>query len=208
MNQPDAPRLKFWQRILQRSSSKPEAQVQISNREHTLRDGVAIVFLSCICLLAILQRMEILAITTIIFIGVIAYKTRVRRAMDIGFELFRRTRVAKVGDVEFTVEQTLKDYSRLLDQQAEWMRVILSDLTSEQISLLIAVYKAGRYEARDKDSLRALRARGLLFHNAPSMTASTEVWLSELGKEIVASLLQASESKSVTSTSQTLIEAE
>ena len=148
--------------------------------------------------------MEFLAITTMVLLAAVIYKWRARRAMDIGYELLRKARTAKVGDFEFTIEQKLKDYSRLLGQQAEWIRIILSEMTTEQISLLLAIYRAERHEARDKDALRALRARGLLHHNAPTMNASTEVWLSELGKEVASHLLQPKSQQDVILAFQTL----
>lgn len=192
MSKQQQKKLGFWkgvgQRFRRRSPKKP---VQPQEPPlHTLKDALAIIILVFICLLAILQKMEFLAIATMVFLAAVIYKWRARQAMDIGYELLRKARTAKVGDFEFTIEQKLKDYSRLLGQQAKWIRIILSEMTAEQISLLLAIYRAERHEARDKDALRALRARGLLHHNAPTMGASTEVWLSELGKEVASHLLQ------------------
>jgi hypothetical protein len=192
MSEQQKGKLGFWKRVRQRfrrHSPKNPAQLQ-ETPLHTLKDALAIIILVFICLLAILQKMEFLAIATMVLLAAVIYKWRARQAMDIGYELLRKARTAKVGDFEFTIEQKLKDYSRLLGQQAEWIRIILSEMTAKQISLLLAIYRAERHEARDKDALRALRARGLLHHNAPTMGASTEVWLSELGKEVASHLLQ------------------
>lgn len=157
---------------------------------HKLKDALIAIILILICVFAIVQKMEFLAIASLVILAAVVYKHRSRQAMDIGYELLKKTQTAKVGDFEFTIEQKLKDYSRLLSKQAEWIRIILSEMTAEQISLLLAIYRAERYEARNKDTLRALRARALLHHNAPTMSASTEVWLSELGKEVASHLLE------------------
>ena len=103
-------------------------------------------------------------------------------------ELLGRAKIAKVGDVELTVEQKGKNYSELLTKQDEWVRVIISELTSEQIGTLIAIHKSGKANAQDKNLLRILRSHGFLLHNAPSMAESTEVWLSKLGNEIASRL--------------------
>ena len=183
---------RFWKRLWQRFRRRPSKKPVQSQEPplHTLKDAIAVIILVFICLLAILQKMEFLAIATMVLLAAVIYKWRARQAMDLVYELLRKAKTAKVGDFELTIEQKLKDYSRLLSQQAEWIRIILSEMTAEQISLLLAIYRAGRYEARSKDALRALRARGLLHHNALTMKASTEVWLSDLGKEVASHLLQ------------------
>lgn len=96
---------KVWQRFRRRSSKKP-----VQPREpplHTLKDALAVIILVFICLLAILQKMEFLAITTMVLLAAVIYKWRARQAMDIGYELLRKARAAKVGDFEFTIEQTI-----------------------------------------------------------------------------------------------------
>ncbi len=181
----------FWQRIFKRSASNPSKSQHkpgYFRRRAALRDGVAVVFLTIICFLAIFQKMEMLAITSMVFIGAVMFKERIVMFLTTSLELLGRAKIAKVGDLELTVEQNNKNYSELLTQQEEWVRVIISELTSEQIGTLIAIHKSGKTNARDKNLLRILRGRGLLLHNAPSMAESTEVWLSELGNEIASRL--------------------
>jgi hypothetical protein len=192
MNEQQQKRLGFGKRFKQsRRQKSPRKPTQLEEPPlHTLKDALVIIVLVFICVLSIFQEMEFLAIATMVTITAVVYKWRARQALDIGYELLRKARTAKVGDFEFTVEQKLKDYSRLLSQQTEWIKIILSEMTAKQISLLLAIYRAERYEARDKDALRALRARGLLHHDASTMGASTEVWLSKLGKEVASHLLE------------------
>jgi DNA integrity scanning protein DisA with diadenylate cyclase activity len=183
----------LWQRIFKRPPQQKIDRSAYHRRRAALRDGVAVVFLSFLCFLAIFQKMETLAITSMVFVGVIIFKHRVLMFITIILELLNKTKIAKVGDLELTVEQKEKDFSKTLKQQDEWVRVVLADLTSEQIGMLIVISKTGVYKikAREKDSLRILRAHGLVFHNAPTMTESTEVWLSEFGKEIAERLVSA-----------------
>ncbi len=187
MDQPQPPKLKIWQRLFRRP---PKVVKSKPYQYYRAKDIVAILIGLAICLLSIYQKMEILAIVSLIFAGAVIYKSRAQKVINLGFNIVQRARTAKVAGVEINVEEQAKDYSRLLDRQAEWIRTIVGDLTSEQIALLIAVYKAGRYPAVNKDALRVLREKGLLFHNAPSMGESNEVWLSDIGKEIASNLLK------------------
>jgi hypothetical protein len=118
---------RFWTRLWQRFRHRPPNK-PIQPQEpplHTLKDAIAVIILVFIWLLAVLQKMEFLAIATMVLLAAVIYKGRARQAMDIAYNLLRKARTAKVGDFEFTIEQKLKDYSRLLGQQAEWIRVIL-----------------------------------------------------------------------------------
>lgn len=167
-----------------------------------LRDFVAVVVLFAICLLAIYQKMEILAVTAVILIGIVIYRNRVRSLLDIGFDILRRAQSAKIGDVEFTAERKAKATLDASAQHPEWVRMLLSDLTGEQVALLIAIFKEGKLGASDKENLRILRTRGLLLHNQQTMAESTEVWLTPLGQEVAAQLLGTATSTTNTQTPQ------
>lgn len=195
MNETSLKKTRFWQRIFRRPKTTEKKQKKKITFETTrrIREVFAVIFLTLICFAAIYQQLELLAIVSILFIGIIVYKRRVIELADTSLDLLGRTNIAKLGEVELSVHQKYKDYSALLQNQAEWIRIILSDLTSEQISLLLAIYHSGRYEAREKNQLRALRARGLLLHNAPTLGDSNEVWLSELGKDLASSLIPENE---------------
>ncbi len=154
-----------------------------------LRDLTAIVVLFFICLLAIYQKMEVLAITTVILIGIVVYRRFVVRIIDIGVDKLQNSRIAKIGDFELTSDGKNQTIFVPNDRQPEWVRMTLSNLTAEQVALLVVMYKQGRISANDKSNLRVLRSRGLVMHNKKTMNESTEAWLTDLGKQIAVHLV-------------------
>ncbi len=157
-----------------------------------LRDLTAIIVLFSICLLAIYQKMEILAITTVILIGIVVYRNFVVNLLDVGVDKLRRSRTTKIGDIELTSDGKGQTIYIPNDRQPEWVRMTLSDLTAEQVALLVVMYKQGKIDARDKSNLRVLRSRGLISHDKKTMRESSEAYLTDLGKQIAAQLVEIS----------------
>ncbi len=60
--------------------------------------------------------MQILAIFSMLAILGVFYKKRMRDVMDIGFDLLRSMKQAKLGDLEFQIEK-IKDFSDLAVQK-------------------------------------------------------------------------------------------
>jgi hypothetical protein len=154
-----------------------------------LRDWIAIIVLFSICLLAIYQIMEILAITTVILIGIVVYRNFVVGLLDVGVEKLQRSRTTKIGDIELTSDEKGQTTYIPNDRHPEWVRMTLSDITAEQVALLVVMYMQGKINARDKSNLRVLRSRGLIIHNKRTMRESSEAWLTDLGKQIATHLV-------------------
>lgn len=72
--------------------------------------------------------MQILAIFSMLAILGVLYKKRMRDVMDIGFDLLRSMKQAKLGDLEFQIEKRIKDFSDLAVQKATWVPILLSQL--------------------------------------------------------------------------------
>lgn len=164
-----------------------------SNLGAYLKTTFSVLIALAVCGVALWQKMEIATVTSLVVVTLLLYKRKVQEALEIGLELLRRTKSAKVWDVELTMAERLKDYSKLLEHQAEWVRLTLSDLNSEHISTLLAVNKVEKYQVAGAkvNNMRVLRDRGLLQHNAPELGRSTEVWLSPLGKDLASQILGA-----------------
>ena len=182
---------RLWNlRLFKRRSRTLEAPPPKPLPTHELKDALMLILLSALAVIAVIQRLEWVVLASLVFIGAIVYKSRVRPVLDLGLSLLQRTRTARLGDVEFNVEQQLRDYSELLQQHSKWIQIILSDLTSEDIATLLSIHVAGgKDQAVAKDNLRHLRARGLVLHNAPTMEQSSEVWLTALGSDVAQRLL-------------------
>jgi hypothetical protein len=137
------------------------------------------------------QKLQIVAIVSIILLIGVLYKNLARKAIDIIFSLTKNTKQAKFGQLEINIEKKLAEYSKSAVTQSVWMNVILSKLDPEHLGLLLTIQKDGKHTAikASKSKLRDLRALGLLRHNNETMEASTEVWLTELGNEIATTLI-------------------
>lgn len=83
-----------------------------------------------------------------------------------------------------------KTYFEKLTPEKEWLKAIISDFTSTHIGLLLAIQKVGKFSCRNsiKNSLRDIRAKGLLAHNKDTLADSDTVWVTDLGNEVVDTL--------------------
>ena len=157
-----------------------------------LKDALAIGLLGTLCAYAAWQKLEILSIVTMLALVGIIYKGVTAKALNLAFDLLSSTRQAKFGDLEVSIDQKLQDFSELAARKATWMQILLSQLSSEHIGLLFTIHKAGKYSPPKalKEKLSDLRSRGLLQHNATTLTESTQVWLTDLGEELAEALLE------------------
>jgi len=160
--------------------------------KNRIRDIFAVTLLISLAGFSAYKGMQVLAIFSMLGILGVLYKRIMHDLIDIGFNLLRAMRQAKLGELEFQIEEKLKDFSNLAAKNATWVPIVLSQLSSEHIGLLMSIHKAGKYgpSGAAKRKLRDLRARGLVAHNRATMADSTEVWLSPLGNELVNVLLE------------------
>ncbi len=121
----------------------------------------------------------------------ILFKYQTIRVIEILIELLRSTKHAKLGKLEVQIDQKLEDISKRIVRQAGWVQILLSQLTSDEVGLLLAISKTDKFSAKNalKDKLRILRANGLLQHNKQTMSDAEEVWLTDLGKDFVKILI-------------------
>jgi hypothetical protein len=134
------------------------------------------------------ERMETLAIVAIILLILVFYIEVVKRFADLVFAMASKTRQARIGEVEISIHDPLKQaIIESIEMDKGWAKAIFAELGSSHIGLLLAISKAGKFKCQDniKNSLRDLRAKGLLEHNKPSLTDSDTVWLTEFGTELV-----------------------
>lgn len=162
----------------------------MKNRENALRDALAIFFLTLVCAAAIYQSLEFVAIFALLGIGAIVFKFWTKTLATSLLNALLRSRAAKVGPVELALIEK-KTYEEKLASGPAWMQIAISELSAEEIGLLLTVYRAGRLPATEalKPSFRQLRARGLLRHDEGSMTSATQVWLTQLGSELASQML-------------------
>ena len=157
-----------------------------------LKNSFAIALLGVLCAYAIYQELEFLSIAMIFAILALIYKNQTQRVLDMVIDLLSGTKQAKFGDLEIHMDKKLQDFSELAVQKAVWVQILLSQLSSKHMGLLFTIYKEDKYTPTNalKNELRDLRARGLLHHDAPTMNESTQVWLTDLGKELAKTMLE------------------
>ena len=151
--------------------------------------------LLCFCAYSTLRNMQTLAIITMLLFLASLYTRRVRNFLDLFFVLIKQTKQAKLGNLELSLkDDPLKQaiFENLGIEKA-WVNAIISDLSSSHIGLLLAINKAGRFHCSNqiKNSLRDLRANGLLLHNNETIADSDTVWLTDIGNEVVESIMTA-----------------
>ena len=137
--------------------------------------------------------MQTLAIISLISALAILFKLQTKQVIEIGLDLIRNTRQAKLGKLEVQVDKTLEDISERIDRQSGWVQILLSQLTSDEVGILLAMSKTDKFPVKDdlKKKLRSLRNRGLIEHDEPKMRDSREVYLTKLGEEFVKILVEA-----------------
>ena len=138
------------------------------------------------------KGMQIVAIVALVIAIGILYKSRTRQVFEFLIEILSRTRQAKLGSFEIEISKELQDISKRLIKKAAWVQVILPELSSDDIGVLLSLSNEERNQANEalKGQLRSLRKKGLIAHNKPTLAESSEVWLTELGRDLVSVILE------------------
>ena len=148
-----------------------------------------------LCAYATWKCMQTLAIVAILLFLASLYTHHVKKLLDIFFILVKQTRQAKFGNLEVNLkDDPLKQaiFENLGIDRA-WAKAIISDLTPTHIGLLLAINKAGHFHCSNqiKNTLRDLRAKGLLQHNKETIADSDTLWLTDIGNDLVNIIMKA-----------------
>jgi DNA-binding MarR family transcriptional regulator len=153
-----------------------------------LKQVFSALILFVLCAYSTWKGMQTLAIFSIILFLVVIYKNKSLMIYNLFFNLARQAKKAKFGNFEVSISETLKQsISENLNTDKDWVKAIFSDLSPTELTVLIAVEKAKQFHSRGhmKNTLRALRDKGLVKHNKSTLEASDTVWLTDLGLELV-----------------------
>jgi hypothetical protein len=122
----------------------------------------------------------------------VLYKRQVSHAFTTALDLLKNTTEAKLGALEIRTEKRIADLASRLDRPPTWANAVLSQLSSEEVGLLLSVSKQPTYtpNSATKKHLRGLRDRGLIEHDKPTLEDSGVVWSTLLGKELAQVLLE------------------
>lgn len=162
-------------------------------RGFLLKRIVALILLIALCAYATWSKMQILSIISMLLVLCLLYTAQFKEFLEIILSFARQARTAKFKDFEISTDDEFKNaIEESIGKSNPWVKVALIDLSAKHFTLLLAIYKAGEFEAKGdfKQSLRTLRDRGLVQHNKDTMYDSTIVWLTPLGTELVELILQ------------------
>jgi|GEM_PF-6904477 len=161
----------------------------ILNKMATFKKILSSLVLLCLCAYSTWKNMQTLAIVAICLFLASLYTYHIKKLLDIFFILVKQTKQAKLGNLEVNLrDDPLKQaISENLGIDKAWAKAIISDLTPTHIGLLLAINKAGHFQCSNqiKNTLRDLRAKGLLQHNAETIADSDTVWLTDIGNDLV-----------------------
>jgi hypothetical protein len=154
--------------------------------DRIIRSIVVGLLLSALAAYSVWRGLEVLAGFTLVLLICVVYGPETRRLFNLIIDLLGATRRAKLGGIEVFIGEKGQEIEA-------WAKVLMANLSSEEISLLLAIYFSPnrRFSAMDslKDRFRGLRSRGLLKHNEEWMSKATEVWLTELGEKLCENLV-------------------
>ena len=144
---------------------------------------------------SIYSGMQTMAVGCMCLFIALMYKEKSKKVFDTVVELLATTKQAKWGNLEVILEKKLDAIgatSGSMARKVAWAQAILSTLTAKEIGLLLSISKVERFDAvvGIMGGLRNLREVGLIQHNEPTMAGSTQVWLTDLGKELTEMLLE------------------
>jgi hypothetical protein len=117
------------------------------------------------------------------------YKSQVKVLYNLFKAIIVKTRQAEIGNLKIELNDSLEKLTYFAAQKSIGIQLIMSKLNEEQISLLLGIYREGKLEAKNKDSLRVLRNYGLIEHDSDTLGKASYVWLKPFGKELSKILL-------------------
>jgi len=157
---------------------------------HPLKRCLAFCLCAFVCGYSLSQGLQWVAVVSLVLLLAVVYQNLTMRTVEVCLTLVARAQQAKVGSLEIQLDKKLADFSKKVAAESVWVQILVKDLSSEEVGTLLQISRVERFAARDgmKPLLRGLRARGLITHDQPKLTASHYVWVTDLGRELAQSL--------------------
>lgn len=154
----------------------------------TVKKIIVALLLFALCSYSAFKGMQTLSIVALILFLCSLYTNRIIILFDIFLSLAKHTKQAKIGGLEVSIADSFKQ--AVLDNinsNKEWVKAIVSDLTPTHLTILLAINLEGEYHCgyHIKNTLRELRAKGLIEHDKDTLESSDIVWLTDIGKKLV-----------------------
>ena len=165
-----------------------------------LSQALAFSVAGVVCGYAMWKELQFLAIGAFVALLLIMYKGIVKSYLEKVVFLFSHAKTAKYGDIEIDLKEgrllseSGRIYSQYFSQSPPWIQAMIAQLFGHQIGLILRLYREDEIpmsEVKSKDA-NELQWRGLIKGDAPLMSESSHILLTELGKELARSLLELS----------------
>lgn len=154
-----------------------------------IRDIATFLLLLVITAYSIWQDRQTVASVAIVGILAIVYKQQLILLRNLLFDVAKSTKMAKFGEMEVQIGDKTFDNQKI-QTFSLLSQMLLRSTNSEEIGLLAEISKFETYPAHDsmKLRLRNLRDKGLITYNGTSLDSSTEIWVTDTGKNLLIEL--------------------
>ena len=136
-------------------------------------------------------RMQTLLIIVLLLILVLFYRGFVLRFVQLGLRFLTRVDQARFKDLELKSERQSQMLTELERKQVGVVHgALLLEMDTQAVAVLTSIAQKGRgpYPSAWQSTVRYLRDRGLVEHDQTKLRDSSEVWLSETGRDLVGKL--------------------
>lgn len=154
----------------------------------TIKKIFAALVVIALCFYSTWKEMQTLSIVALVLLLCILFSSKITILFNLFVSVAKHAKTAKFGNFEVNINNSFKQ--AILDHinsDKEWLKAIVSDLTPTHLTILLAINLAGKYNCGPhiKDTLRELRAKGLIEHDEETLEKSDIVWLTKFGIELV-----------------------
>lgn len=126
------------------------------------------------------------AVTAMVLLSAFLYRDYTRAAIKSCIAFIESARIAKFGQFEIQAERSSEGVGLDLRQ------LMLKNLKPEELGLLFALYPDKTHpllNQKAKNSVVSLRDRGWITHDKDYLGDSSEIWLTEQGRAVLATVL-------------------
>lgn len=156
-----------------------------------LKRFLALSILAALCAYSAWKNMQTLAIFSCVMLLGVLYHNITIRFLDALLLIIAKTKQAKFKGFELSIDDPFKKMIlETIKTDNVLIKAIISDLTSDNIALLLAISKTEFFTCTNhvKNNLRELRKKALIEHDKNTLAESQKVWLTQNGKDLIATI--------------------
>ncbi len=155
------------------------------------KDTILVIMAICLAIFAVHKQLQFVAVFCFGAAGAVFYRFHTIRVIEDLRRLAASATNAKFGRVEINLgEHGIHSVFKNLPEKDQ---ALIHGMAPHDLGILMTIYHAKEYSPAEglKRNLRQLRDRGLVEHNADSLTGSDRFWLSEAGHRLMVAITSA-----------------